>query len=81
MVAFAFWDHEAKRLLLARDRIGKKPLVYARTARGLTFASDGRFGWLVVVSYARVGPLVMGRSAYSPNARSMLGGFSFGPKP
>ena len=40
MFAFAVWDRRARRLLLARDRVGKKPLVYAARADGFWFASE-----------------------------------------
>jgi asparagine synthase (glutamine-hydrolysing) len=38
--ALAVHDRRSGRLLLARDRLGVKPLYYARTARGLVFGSE-----------------------------------------
>lgn len=42
MFAFALWDERAGRLLLARDRFGKKPLTYAVHDHRLYFASEAK---------------------------------------
>lgn len=39
MYAFAIWDENADRLVLARDRLGQKPLFYRHTDRGFWFGS------------------------------------------
>jgi asparagine synthase (glutamine-hydrolysing) len=40
MFAFAIWDARARKLLLARDRVGKKPLYYADIDGCLIFGSE-----------------------------------------
>jgi asparagine synthase (glutamine-hydrolysing) len=42
MFAFALWDKSERRLLLARDRVGKKPLFYAEQDGSLWFASEAK---------------------------------------
>lgn len=42
MFAIALSDEREKRLVLARDRVGKKPLLYARGEGRIFFASEPR---------------------------------------
>jgi len=40
MFALAIWDRRSQSLILARDRLGKKPLYYAATTTALLFGSE-----------------------------------------
>src|SRR5205823_11273109 len=40
MFAIALWDSRSRRLVLARDRAGKKPLFYLHDSRRLVFGSE-----------------------------------------
>lgn len=40
MFAYCIWDARNRKILLVRDRFGKKPLYYAKTSTGFYFASE-----------------------------------------
>ncbi len=42
MFAFAVWDAPKRQLFLARDRVGKKPLLYAKSGGSFVFGSEFR---------------------------------------
>jgi len=45
MFAIALWDGRRKKLILARDRVGKKPLFYSWDGRRLLFGSEIKTIW------------------------------------
>jgi asparagine synthase (glutamine-hydrolysing) len=73
--AFALWDRAERRLTLARDRFGEKPLYYGRVGTDLVFASElkairrhpqfrGELDRGAVASYLRYGYIPHPRSIY-----------------
>jgi asparagine synthase (glutamine-hydrolysing) len=71
MFAFAAWDDRRGRLLLARDRIGKKPLFYTVVDSSLYFAS----------SFAALGEVGRQRPALDPQALDLYISLGYVPAP
>ncbi|HMH52712.1 MAG TPA: asparagine synthase (glutamine-hydrolyzing) [Candidatus Acidoferrum sp.] len=75
MFAFALWDRRRRRLVLARDRLGKKPLYYRQRDGVLLFASEIK-ALLAHPSVGRdVDPATLHHYlafGYSPGDRSMF---------
>jgi asparagine synthase (glutamine-hydrolysing) len=57
--AIALWDQRAKRLLLARDRTGIRPLFYTTVAGRLLFASEAKALFAVEGVPRRLDPLAL----------------------
>ena len=77
MFGLALWDERARRLVLARDRIGKKPLYYFDDGERLVFASElkgiladptvpRRLDWAALGEYLALG--------YVPAPRTIFAG-------
>ena len=79
MFAFAIWDARRRRLLLARDRLGKKPLYYWHRDGLLVFASEPK----ALLRHPAVGraldPVALEHYVafgYTPAARSIFDGIA-----
>ncbi len=79
MFSFAVWDARNGRLLLARDRLGQKPLVYRHEPERLLFASELK-GLLAVPGLSReVDPQAVDEYLayqYVPHPRCIFRGFA-----
>jgi asparagine synthase (glutamine-hydrolysing) len=56
MFAFAIWDARERRLFLARDRVGKKPLYFCRDGSRFAFASELKALMMADVASDRLDP-------------------------
>jgi asparagine synthase (glutamine-hydrolysing) len=59
MFAIGIWDACQRKLLLARDRFGKKPLYYRAHGQQVHFASDVKALWLAADRQLKVDPLAV----------------------
>src|SRR5438034_4870470 len=85
MFGLALWDARHRRLVLARDRMGEKPLYHATTPAGFLFASEpkallasGHVGrepdWVALSAYLRTGYVPNPASAFAAIQKLPPGG-------
>lgn len=78
MFAFAIWDGRQRRLFLARDRMGQKPLVYRLADHRLTFASELKALLQIPGARREIDPQAVADYValqYVPHPRTMLQGY------
>lgn len=79
MFAIALWDRGNRRLVLARDRLGEKPLYFGYVGAGIGFASELKAlrtlpGFDTTIDPVALGGLVSGGA--TPDTRSIYRGIS-----
>ena len=78
MFALGFYDRIERRLLLARDHAGIKPLHFAETARGIVFASQAnqllQHPWLRGLPLSAAGVRAFLRRGYVPENEGLVEG-------
>ena len=85
MFGLAVWDARRRRLVIARDRLGEKPLYYAATPRGFAFASEPKAllasglvpaaaNWDALATYLRTGWVGTPGSAFAGIGKLPPGG-------
>lgn len=77
MFAFALWDRPRRRLLLARDHLGQKPLYWAQRGESLYFASEIKGILAVAPEFRVVDPRALDEYLtlrVIPDPRSMFSG-------
>ncbi|MBS0205040.1 MAG: asparagine synthase (glutamine-hydrolyzing) [Planctomycetes bacterium] len=78
MFAFVIWDQRERRLFLARDRMGQKPLVYRLSGGRLVFASELKALLQIPGAPREVDPQAVADFValqYVPHPRTMLSGY------
>ena len=79
MFAFAIWDEIRQELFLARDRLGKKPLIYRHEAGRLLFGSELKSLLQVPGSPREIDPVALAdylALQYVPYPKSILKGYA-----
>src|SRR5271170_5554430 len=84
MFAFALWDLASKKLLLARDRFGEKPLYFFDAPEGIAFASELRslchfpgftreLDWTALDQFLTLGYILSPRSPFLNTSKLLPG--------
>jgi asparagine synthase (glutamine-hydrolysing) len=77
MFAFAIWDRSRRKLFVARDRVGMKPLSFMTTDGGIAFCSEVRSLYAVSRGELRISPAAVMQYlafGYVPDPNSIFDG-------